>query len=434
MSTQQQQQQQQQQHTRSHLHAKRSTMPDLVPLSLGSPIRRRARLRLIDDEDEDDDDDDNDDDNEEQEQEQEEDNCPPPRSADHHRYSYSSSASRSSIGSTLQSSNFSSRSSISSNGSSSSCFAHQVSSSARLAPPPSPIRLLPSSNAEWRSMLARIRTAFLAAEFDSCYTRCRNILDHARDLDTVSPAYLLYLSFYSAASLDALAGRQSPSRPKLRQLRAQYASALRHANRASISGPPTSPVRRQDERRDQVEDGQQETISWWPKSKKRVSFCELPRNDSPTLGAESWLLSPSSDSSYEQPLSPTSILKPSSPSASTSPSYVTPARDDPSSPPSSPLPPPPPPPPPLSSSSSSSPPRSGISDRYNSLLADIRSQIVSRIASLDAQLAVCAANAVFPSDSTARYEYLRSSGWRRPRFDARRYRALRENALADLQE
>ncbi|RDA85859.1 hypothetical protein CP532_4911 [Ophiocordyceps camponoti-leonardi (nom. inval.)] len=404
-------------------------MPDLVPLSLGSPVRRRARLRLIDDE-EDDDDDDIDIDGEE-------DNCPLPRSAtDHHRYSYSSYASRSSIASTstLQSSSYSSRSSISSNGSSSSCFAHQVSSSARLAPPPSPIRLLPSSNAEWRSMLARIRTAFLAAEFDSCHTRCRNILDHARDLDNVPPAYLLYLSFYSAASLDALAGRQSPSRPKLRQLRAQYASALRHAGRASISGPPTSPVRgrqqqqqqqhQEDERQDHDDNDNdaQERITWWPKSKKRVSFCDVPRNDSPTLGAESWLLSPSSDSSYEQPLSPTSILKPSpsssSSSPSSSPSAVTPARDDPSSP----FPSPP------------SPRRSGTSDRYNSLLSDIRSQIVSRIASLDAQLAVCVANAVFASDSTARLEYLRSSGWRRPRFDARRYRALRENALADLKE
>ncbi|RDA95989.1 hypothetical protein CP533_5914 [Ophiocordyceps camponoti-saundersi (nom. inval.)] len=415
-------------HIRYHNQkAKRSLMPELVPLSLGSPVRRRARLRLVDDVEDDDVDEDDDTNNHD-------DSCP--RSNDHHRYSYSSSASRSSFGSTAQSS-FSSRSSVSSNGSSSSCFAnHHITSSSRLAPPPSPIRLLPSSNAEWRSMLGRIRTAFLAAEFDSCYTRCRNILDYARDLDNVPPAYLLYLSFYSAASLDALAGRQTPSRPKLRHIRAQYASALRHAGRASVSGPPTSPLRtRQEEEEEEEEEAQQhqgqgqdgdqdkqeKIISWWPKSKKRVSFRDVPRNDSPTLGAESWLLSPSSDSSYDQPLSPTSILKPSpSPSSSSSPSSstsVTPARDEATS---------------LSSPTPS--PHAVSSDRYNSLLADIRSQIVARIASLDAQLAVCAANAVFSPDATARLDYLRSSGWRRPRFDARRYRALRENALADLKE
>ncbi|PHH73959.1 hypothetical protein CDD80_3443 [Ophiocordyceps camponoti-rufipedis] len=266
------------------------------------------------------------------------------------RCSYNSIASRSSFAS--NSSWRLSRSSVCSDGSR--CFLPEESSGL-------------ASDRDWRCLLAGTRMAYLAGEYESCYTRCLEILEEARNEQHtgVPPAYLLYLSFYAASSLDALANLKQATHPSLLLIRARYLLALQYANLASNHDSSSK-----------------------SKAKKRVSFSDdigHARPDSPTLGVGA-----ESDTSTPRSASPASILKqrPGSPSVKAASSL----------------------------------------DRYRSLLVDIHDQILDRIAAIDVQLADVD---VHPA---VRVASLRARGWQRPRFDPRRYRALRERALADLAE
>lgn len=169
------------------------------------------------------------------------------------------------------------------------------------------------------------------------------------------------------------------------------------------------------------------------KKKKQVTFsdavpvaeCCTIRPDSPTLGFDEWLGRSSPDLILPEP-----ILTMPRPLQDLSEAESEPELDH-----------------DLSSSSSSSSLCSDSEDafararsvhRYCTLLTGLQRQISWHVATLDRAERAAAPpplNEEMRSiELRARIERLRADGWRRPRFDASRYEALRERALADLME
>ena len=168
------------------------------------------------------------------------------------------------------------------------------------------------------------------------------------------------------------------------------------------------------------------------KKKKRVAFCDVPvmepiiRPDSPTLGFDDWL-----GRSSPEPICPEPILKCA---------RKLPAKAD--------IPPPTAPPELIHEGEEAEPAddpffRARSIHRCLTILSGLRCQIKCHMDMLDAEMAAScrdAAPALLASDELraldvgARVQRLRANGWQRRRFDAQRYEALRENALADLGE
>jgi hypothetical protein len=269
----------------------------------------------------------------------------------------------------------------------------------------------------------------------------------------IEPAYLIYLNFYAANALEAQARdiQALSSRKKLLMQAREYyqhASSLLSTEETINARPSwrfTSPAPELHSPVDST--SSRSTISSRASSpdssilrigrplikhKKRVTFQEDPvaepivRPDSPTLGFDEWLGRSSPDPVPDLVLEP--LLTTAKPASSPVFSSVF------SSPDSSPL-------APIVEEEMSDPfvlVRSV--HRYCTILTDLQRQIASHMASIDADLSTTElpgrslpeSEELRALELRTRIERLRANGWQRPRFDAQKYRRLRENAMADL--
>ncbi|PNY25872.1 Uncharacterized protein TCAP_04191 [Tolypocladium capitatum] len=317
-----------------------------------------------------------------------------------------------------------------------------------------PLCILPASAAEWKAALGDIKRAYMNKKYRQCSERCNDILNGAGDLDKVQPAYLVYLRFYAATALEIQARAVHHSSPHrvgmFRQAQAHYRAASDLAEQADeamsrpssrgvspmpsfhssagsdVSHPsPSTRMSSPAPSLGSVEDSVEDNVKPAAKPKKRVAFRDVPtmepiiRPDSPTLGFDDWL-GPSSP----EPLYPGSILKheDEAPADADVPTATTPelARDD----------------------EEPADPFFHVRSvhRYCSILSSIKHQISLHLVLLDMEIATCRLpSPASPTNDelrtlerSARVERLRANGWQRPRFDVRRYEALREKALADL--
>jgi hypothetical protein len=335
--------------------------------------------------------------------------------------------------------------------------------------------MLPYTVAEWSKAVAEVKAQFLQRRYRPCSVRCSEILDHIKNpvstphcafwiapiahqhnlQATVEPAYLIYLHFYAAASLEMSAKPLSASSPYrnnlLRQARTHYQQASeliqsedqsmkrfsRHSstNSSSMHSPVcsvssrawsestgfSSPTPSLASLEEEVERMVLDTIDVAPR-KKRVTFSDEPiiRPDSPTLGFDDWL-GRSSPDPLPQPALRTAMVSRAEP-----PVEDVPDVDD------------------------SLFLRERSIHRYTSVLSQLRAQVTSHLGSVEAQLAKPAGESLAPASGRstpevpldneelrglelkARVERLRKNGWQRKRFDPSRYEALREQALAEL--
>ncbi|KYK58283.1 hypothetical protein DCS_05296 [Drechmeria coniospora] len=314
---------------------------------------------------------------------------------------------------------------------------------------------LPHSAMEWKVALGEVKRAYLAKKYRWSSDRCRDILNNAKAMETVEPTYLIYLRFYAATALEMQARAARPSSSRLgllRQAQAHYRIAAdlarqadeamsRPSSRCSLSPVPSyrfstdsdisrsststrmsSPVPSITSVEDSVKRSSSAT-----KPKKRVTFCDAPitepivRPDSPTLGFDDWIGQSSPEPVYPEPIlkhverapAPMEMMLPSTPDL---------VQDD----------------------DESSDPFFYVRavHRYCTIISSIRRQVDSHLAMLDQEMAARqlptperpASDETRTVDLAARIQRLRANGWRRTRFDAQRYEALCENALADLNE
>ncbi|RBR18391.1 uncharacterized protein FIESC28_06164 [Fusarium coffeatum] len=339
---------------------------------------------------------------------------------------------------------------------------------------------LPYTSTEWSRVIADVKGEFVSRCYHPCATRCSEILDNLKDSSMVEPAYLIYLHFYAANSLEMLAralDQAAPARVTLfYQARDHYQRASTLINAAdSTVGPallrrPSGTMTTLPSLHSADSSVSSYVSSTWTSShslspassissiqstptskrkKKRVTFSDVPvelleRPDSPTLGLGSFL-GPARSSSPEltgnystvpalrassQP--PRSILTPRSTQNEAAP-YIDSELD---------------------------PFRHARSvHRYSALLTSLQQQVFRHLNFIEAELGrqqtYIPEEETPPSPSTsimapttpgtpnadktrspelqARIERLRAKGWERKRFDARRYAELRESAAADME-
>ncbi|KAB5580147.1 hypothetical protein GE09DRAFT_426912 [Coniochaeta sp. 2T2.1] len=74
-----------------------------------------------------------------------------------------------------------------------------------LLPPadlPATLPSIPSTPAEWKQAITEVKQQHLNKRYRACSARCAEILDNLKDPSQVEPAYLIYLHFYAAASME----------------------------------------------------------------------------------------------------------------------------------------------------------------------------------------------------------------------------------------
>ncbi|KAI1484914.1 hypothetical protein F5X96DRAFT_683241 [Biscogniauxia mediterranea] len=359
---------------------------------------------------------------------------------------------------------------------------------------PAPLASIPFTAEEWKIAVDEVKRKYLARKYRSCSSRCCEILDSIKDKSSVEPLYLIYLHFYAASSFEWCARPLSSSsnyRTKLlRDARSHYdraealinvaeenmagrtrspstvsipgmhspglsASSRTSTTSSAMSSPRTSVFSLDD---DPTKASPRSAI----KPKKKVSFSGLPeliefqpepyiRPDSPTLGWEDDYFIRRPDASLQTAPEITKALK-SAPQPepilkSGSQSEVEPKMEE---------------------TTSESPVdcqfdldaflQSRSINRICSQLSALRSQVSWHRDAVDNLLAIpddTPETPSLPSDfplsplslSTStirpggtntddalqqRIERLRASGWKRRRFDSRRYEALREQVLGEL--
>ena len=356
---------------------------------------------------------------------------------------------------------------------------------------------LPYTSTEWSRVITDVKREFVNRRYRPCATRCSEILDNLKDSvsllenghmkqisnvtqSMVEPAYLIYLHFYAANSLEMLAralDQAAPARVTLfHQARDHYqrASTLIDAADSTV-GPallrrPSGTMTTLPSLHSADSSVSSYVSSTWSSShslspassissiqsaptskrkKKRVTFSDVPmelleRPDSPTLGLGSFL-GPARSSSPElagnystvpalrassQP--PRSILTPRSAQNEAAP-YIDSELD------------------PFWHARSV--------HRYSALLTSLQQQVFRHLNFIEAELG--RQQTYIPEEETppspitsimapttpgtpnadkmrspelqARIERLRAKGWERKRFDARRYAELRESAAADME-
>ncbi|KAI1429962.1 hypothetical protein F5Y12DRAFT_781580 [Xylaria sp. FL1777] len=354
----------------------------------------------------------------------------------------------------------------------------------------------PLNAAEWKHTIDEVKQKYLARKYRSCSMQCCEVLGNLKDTSTIEPLHLIYLHFYAASSFEWCARPLSSSSTYraelLRSAQKHYAEAevliaAMEWNVAERARPPswvTSPSSPSLSASSRVPD-LSSTASSSPRtsafslddepparparkarvksSKKKVSFSSLPqffefqpepyiRPDSPTLGWEDpFFMSPPHEMdapftmSPKKHGSPTSIIKP--PLEGSTPSNHTFDLE--------------------------SFLQTRTLNRFRGQLSALRDQVCRHRAVVDGLLATpdetptprppsrldardtsspvyahrpmtpMSARPSSPALSAAggrdeknlqdRIERLRASGWRRKRFDSRRYEALREQVLGELE-
>ncbi|CAM1505638.1 Fc.00g112750.m01.CDS01 [Cosmosporella sp. VM-42] len=323
--------------------------------------------------------------------------------------------------------------------------------------------ILPYTMSEWTKTVADVKREYLNHRYRPCAARCCEILDHIRDADAVEPAYLIYLHFYAASAqeMQARGLNHSPvwRTTLLQQAREHYtrASELIKTADAKALNPsgggsacpslhsPTSSVSSQASTASSASTivspatpiSSLKSPSSVPKRKKRVTFIDtkraslidtplepIIRPDSPTLGLnDDWSGRSSPELIDAMPLPPTF-----------SPAHLATAFTAHKQAAELPLEP--------ETDIGSEDPflRARSIHRYCTILTSLQHQISCHLSSIEDELNPSSPTAVTaPLDEEtrqrefqARIERLRANGWQRRRFDAQRYEALREGALADL--
>lgn len=298
--------------------------------------------------------------------------------------------------------------------------------------------------------------------------RCQEILDNMKDSHKPETACLVYLRFYAASALELQVRslhHTSPYRMKLLlQARDHYraASDLAKEDEATKRRPPSRSSSRHtpfgsDASFSTISSRSSASLSISsldsclkspgsrPKQKKRVAFCDVPsyeplhestfepfiRPDSPTLGFDDddWCVrqpTPEPPALYSAPLRPSSG-KSQFPLPSPTNSEFSSIQDD--------------------DDNYFDTPTAADSflharsvHHYCTVLASLQRQITSHLEWLERDLAA-AENPQPPQilseemrslELRSRIERLRANGWKRQRFDYRKYEALRERALEDI--
>lgn len=108
-------------------------------------------------------------------------------------------------------------------------------------PPPASLPVIPYTQAEWKKAISEVKKQHISRRYRACSARCAEILDNVKDPSQVEPAYLIYLHFYAAASMEMCTRPlplTSPYRAALlQQARSHYdrANSLIRAAEDSIS-------------------------------------------------------------------------------------------------------------------------------------------------------------------------------------------------------
>ena len=278
----------------------------------------------------------------------------------------------------------------------------------------------------------------------------RRVTNGPRSKDKVQPAYLVYLRFYAATALEMQARdvhHSSPHRVVMfEQAQVHYRIASDLAKQAdeavsrpacrnfspisfhssadselSLLSPSSTRMSSPAPSLSSIEDNAKPAA----KPKKRVAFRDAPiaepmiRPDSPTLGFDDWV-----GRSSPEPLYPESILKREDKTPTQADVLTAPTPDL------------------IQDEEEPADPFFLVRSihRYSTVLSSIKRQITSHLAILDIEIAACrlpppptpANDELRALELSARVERLRTNGWRRPRFDVRRYETLRESALAEL--
>ncbi|KAL7935057.1 hypothetical protein V8C35DRAFT_25812 [Trichoderma chlorosporum] len=334
----------------------------------------------------------------------------------------------------------------------------------------------PTTPAQWKKALAEVKRDFVNRKYRQCSMRCGEILDNMKDSHKPDTACLIYIRFYAASALEMQVRslqHNSPYRTKLLlQARDHYRvaadlikedeAAKRRPSSRSLSPMPSlhtpfgsdASVSSVSTRISSPSlsisslDSCLKSPNSRPKPKKRVAFCDEPsyepshepsyepsyepivRPDSPTLGFDDdWGVrqpTPEPPALYPEPLglgsarSQFPLPSPTNSDFSTVPDdddnyFDTPTAAD-----------------------------SFLHARsvhhYCTVLSGLQRQIASHLEWLERDIA--AAENPKPAQMLSeemralelrtRIERLKANGWKRQRFDFRRYEALRESAIADI--
>ncbi|PTB65339.1 hypothetical protein BBK36DRAFT_1204990 [Trichoderma citrinoviride] len=326
---------------------------------------------------------------------------------------------------------------------------------------PAPIiapKPIPSTPEQWKRALGDVKRDFVNRKYRQCSVRCHEFLEGINDSNKPETACLIYIRFYAASALEMQVRSLQPNSPYRSKLLYQARDHYRIAARLS----------REDEAAKRRSDASISTVSTRisspslsissldsclkspygrTKPKKRVAFCDVPsyepspepsyessyepivRPDSPTLGFDDdWgvrVPTPEPPALYSQPLrfgSGRSQFPLPSPTNSEfsvvqddEKYYDTPTAAD-----------------------------SFLHARsvhhYCTVLSGLQRQIASHLEWLERDIAAAENSKSTPLlneemralELQTRIERLRANGWKRQRFDFRKYEALRESALADI--
>lgn len=356
-------------------------------------------------------------------------------------------------------------------------------------PTPASLPVLPYTPEEWRKAIVEIKHQHMTRRYRACSTRCNEILSNVKDTSGAEPAYLIYLNFYAATSLEMCARpltKSSSYRTSLlQQARVHYDRAA-----ALIQNAETSVVSRSRSSSTASSVSSLHSASssifsqaWTAESdmtspaysvcslesafakakpahkpKKKVSF-ELPndakdtwssfqvsepliRPDSPTLGFDDDYYTAAATRQElpkvpEQPVSRLSLREEDIYSVA-----VVHMEDPDSANPSD-----------SSDSEDDDPFGIGRSvHRYRETLSSLKMQVAGHLASVEELLSapvspllsgtadksdekqahIVSSEELRRQERNARIERLRKTGWQRKRFDARRYEELCEAVMAEL--
>ncbi|KAM0738846.1 hypothetical protein ACQRIT_006583 [Beauveria bassiana] len=316
------------------------------------------------------------------------------------------------------------------------------------------LKSIPYTQSEWKKTLAELKRDYSNKRYRPCSSRCIELLINVRTRDNVQPAYLIYLHFYAATSLEMQARNLhagSSHRLKLLEEAREHYNLASQESKAADEQPlqtilrPASPssglpspiesclshesasTRMSSPTPSAISNKQTPT-----KRKKKVAFadeleyCPGVRPDSPTLGFSdpgSGRSSPCHDIPLD-PLPPSVQSMPDTCPMFSPPSSVN-GDETPQEIPDEELP--------------KSEARESL-ESYCTILSSIQRQISSHIAAIDREIAIAlTSKSCVPADEEmralelrSRIERLRANGWQRKRFDAKRYEEFRERVTADM--
>ncbi|KAK0617935.1 hypothetical protein B0T17DRAFT_316833 [Bombardia bombarda] len=351
-------------------------------------------------------------------------------------------------------------------------------------PPPARISVLPHTHADWKRTISEVKRLYSAKRYRLCSAKCNDILDNIKDMTHVEPAYIIHLHFYAATSLETCA-RPLPLSSSLRTNLLHQART--HLDRAAplITAAEQSVVKKTrpysvnssrgsscHSPSDSLSSISSSSRAWTPETATSsptnsiCSFDDLAAKSSSRTTPSAKRASKKVSFSLPKP-TPIQItgpiVRPDSPTLGFDDEYFQSAAARPELPA--------PPKPlfqeieiPLQTVSEEEEDVNELTaednacffiarsvDRYCDHLSGLRVQLARHSAHLDQMLAAKAIPRVLDAETTpcggsrtslgedlrtlerqARIERLRSNGWQRKRFDARRYEELCETVLAEM--